>query len=123
MSKIIKLLEAKLTGDQRAGQQLAMNYTGYNIEYNNGISSDRDYQISVYARFGAKGWVSNRDYLKDGDLTHNYVVRDIKRGLVEEVFGEFRPYLMDIRRALYEHNFELVREKLNELETEMYKVD
>lgn len=123
MSKIIKLLEAKLTGNQRAGDQLAMNYTGYNIKYDNSIHLDRDYEISVYARFGAKGWVSNLDYLKDGDLAHNYVVRDIKLGLVEEVFGEFRPYILDIRRALYERNYELVREKLNELESEMFKVD
>ena len=47
-------------------------------------------------------------------------VKDIKRAIIEEVFGEFRPLIYDMRTALYDGNKAELRKMLGELEDAMF---
>lgn len=118
MSKLIELVNSRFTGDQKAG--LDMKYSNVNIEYELEYD-DRYYQIRVDVNFGAFGYVKTRNAQKNEEFEK--VVYDIKRGIVEEVFGEFRPILMDMRRLIYEQDMTKLREKINELEVQMFSVE
>jgi len=124
VSKLAKLLEATYTNNVRAGQELQMDYTKTNFEYQSSPDfHSRDYEIRVNASFGSKGWVTYSDYIKGGDLSSHFVVKNIKRGVIEEVFGEFRPTLHKLRTALYDRNFDEARQILNELEYDMFTIE
>ena len=47
-------------------------------------------------------------------------IKDIKRAIIEEVFGEFRPLIYDLRTALYGGNKGDLRKLLGELEDAMF---
>lgn len=126
MSRLIELVNSKFTGVQKAG--LDMKYSNVNVEYGPeydfSLKSNGDYryyQIRVDVNFGALGYVKTRNAQKNSD--YEIVVYDIKRGLAEEVFGEFRPILMDMRRLIYEQDMTKLREKINELEAQMFSVE
>lgn len=48
-------------------------------------------------------------------------LRVIKRRVIEEVFGEFRPLIRGLEVAIYNQNNEQALEKLRELEKEMFE--
>jgi hypothetical protein len=124
MSKLAELLQAAYTNNVRVGQELQMDYTKTNFEYQSSPDfHSRDYEVRVNVSFGSKGWVTYSDYIKDGDLSSHYVVKNIKRGVIEEVFGEFRPSLYKLRTALYDRNFDEARQILNQLEYDMFTVE
>ena len=47
-------------------------------------------------------------------------IKDIKRAIIEEVFGEFRPLIYDMRAALYGDSNGDLRKLLGELEDAMF---
>ena len=47
-------------------------------------------------------------------------IKDIKRAIIEDVFGEFRPLIYDMRAALYDDNKTDLRKLLGELEDAMF---
>ena len=47
-------------------------------------------------------------------------IKDIKRAIIEEVFGEFRPLIYDMRAALYDGSKADLRKLLGELEDAMF---
>lgn len=50
-------------------------------------------------------------------------VQTVKRAVVEEVFGEFRPYFRALEVALYEHDWNRARTLIREFETQMFAID
>lgn len=54
------------------------------------------------------------------DVTPEDAIKDIKRAVIEEVFGEFRPLIYDMRTALYDGNKAELRKMLGELEDAMF---
>lgn len=124
MSKLAKLLEATYTGNVRAGQELQMDYTKTNFEYDSLPNfHNMDYEIRANVSFGSRGWISQSDYIKDRKLSSHYVVKNIKRGVIEEVFGEFRPHLYKLRTAIYNRDFDIARELIEKLEYDMFTVE
>ena len=47
-------------------------------------------------------------------------IKDIKRAIIEDVFGEFRPLIYDMRAALYDDNKTDLRKLLGELEDALF---
>ena len=60
--------------------------------------------------------VSNFDISK-------YVLNDVKRAIIEEVFGEFRAHFRAMEMALWEHDIDKARAALKAFETQMFTVD
>ena len=54
------------------------------------------------------------------DVDPKDAIKDIKRVIIEEVFGEFRPLIYDMRTALYGGNKADLRKMLGELEDAMF---
>jgi hypothetical protein len=44
----------------------------------------------------------------------------VKRAMIEEVFGEFRPLIIEMRRSLYDEDTQRVRTLLARLEEQMF---
>jgi hypothetical protein len=64
-------------------------------------------------------WIHEHSISKKDDNL-NDTIYDLKRAVVEEVFGEFRPMLMEMRAALHDRDTTKLRELLIELETKMF---
>lgn len=54
------------------------------------------------------------------DVDPEDAIKDIKRAVIEDVFGEFRPLIYDMRAALYDDNKTDLRKLLGELEDALF---
>jgi hypothetical protein len=79
-------------------------------------------QVKVSAKFEYTGWIDcdikdgNRiDAEKMADFMHN-----VKRSVIEDVFGEFRPLLIEMRTAIYDDDMTRVRTLLAQMENQMF---
>lgn len=71
-----------------------------------------EYRLEV--KFAVRGYA---DKDKSEDIVR---LKDMaKRQILEEVFGEFRPMLRRVERAIYELNWDEARDALRDLEMEM----
>lgn len=64
-------------------------------------------------------WIHDYSIAKKDDKYAD-TIYDLKRAVVEEVFGEFRPLLMEMRATLHNRDLEKLRRLLNELEDQMF---
>ena len=55
------------------------------------------------------------------DVIHEEHVKAAKRKIVEAVFGEFRPFFIQINSELFNRNFERARELIREMEDSMFE--
>jgi hypothetical protein len=79
-------------------------------------------QVKVFAKFEYTGWVdydvqngSRVDAEKLADFMHN-----VKRSVIEDVFGEFRPLLIEMRTAIYDDDMTRLRTLLAQIENQMF---
>jgi hypothetical protein len=77
-----------------------------------GPLAKREYYLGVRLRI--KGYADSDD---GADMVH--LKEMCKRQILDEVFGEFRPLLRRLERAIYEMNFDDARTALADLENEM----
>ena len=69
---------------------------------------------------------SSSDCISSSAADHNNIdlyteaLRDLKRVMIEEVFGEFRPMIIEMRAALYDEDTSRVRRLLAEMEHSMF---
>jgi hypothetical protein len=122
MSKIAELITAKITGDVKAVRALNMNLTevrkdSTTLEY--GLR--RGYRIEC--RIGAQAFVDDgfpgdSQEVKEREIM--YAVETVKRGIIEEIFGEFKPILRELAMATYDEDTRRVRSLLTQLEQKMF---
>ena len=118
MSRLSKAISETYTGEVRA----ARNNLKY-VEVNSSITDakvtfDRHYVFDIVAKFGAHGIISD-----SVDGSHSEVVKNVRRTVVEEVFGEFRPLINDLRIAMYRQDDYQARAILDKLEYQMFQED
>lgn len=110
MSKLSKAIRALQTGEVRVKKD---NFKFTEIKHWNQLSPDylyREYRIE--AKFGVSV------YAKEETLSD--AVKDAKFAINEEIFGEFRPILTEIRIALYDVDFTRAKKLLSQLENQMF---
>ena len=112
MSKLSDAITATFTGETVHTMQF-VDIEASSISMPSYSSYPTSYVYNVEARFGMSKVVTSH-------LTE--CQKDIRRAVIEEVFGEFRPYLSNMRAALYERDDGKVRRLLNELEERMFDV-
>lgn len=113
MSKLAKAIDATTTGNVREARDLKLNYLDITEETSivSHYSLDKQYRIGV--AFRQTIYISERDNFSDAVLA-------VKRAMIEEVFGEFRPYIIEMQSALYVEDRARIRTLLAELENKMF---
>lgn len=77
-----------------------------------GTLAKREYYLGV--RLRVKGYADSEH---GAEMVH--LKEMCKRQILDEVFGEFRPLLRRLERAIYEMNFDAAHKALADLENEM----
>jgi hypothetical protein len=120
MSKLAKSLKAFATNNVVASRKHKMKYVDANMSVRD-MSDDRLREFRFEVRLGvskvyAPYFDSNVDISKE-------IRKDLTQAIVQEIFGEFRPILSEMRIALYNEDSTRMRELIAELEYQMFVED
>jgi hypothetical protein len=77
-------------------------------------------QVKVFAKFEYIGWI---DYDLSGKLDKEKLedfMHNIKRSVIEDVFGEFRPLIVEMRTAIYDDDMVRLKTLLAHIENQMF---
>lgn len=116
MSKLAKAIDYEIGKDyyyKVAPPKLKYTDVKFSVEdINTDLSKTREYKIAVELK--------SKAFLSEFDPGRDEVVQKIKRAMIEEVFGEFRPLIYNLHAALYDRNTDGAVKILNELEHVMF---
>jgi len=118
MSKLSEAIKATSTYNVVAGRDLGFNLTNIEESVTEGYAHQRYKVVRLMAKFGAEVTIMETD--TDGQL--NEARQSIRKAVVEEVFGEFRPIINQIRIAAYQDDRFQVARLIGELESQMFGV-
>jgi hypothetical protein len=123
MSKLIKSIQADVTNNYRVkpSRYITSEINMSPVEYMNGRIAKAK-QVDIRVKIGASAWIEDIPTKVPVD-TYTEAVYDMKRGIIEEVFGEFRPLIIEMRTALYDEDTGRLRTLLAELEQQMFTVE
>lgn len=117
MSKLAKMIEARFTGNQAYAEQ---KISGWDF-----VVATRPVNSSVVLPetireyvFTLECWV--KKYVSENEDEKEVAFKHIKRAMIEQVFGEFRPLIIEMHSALYDNDRTRVSELLNKLEDTMF---
>ena len=117
MSKLAKAINATVTGDVKATRDLKLNY----LEVSKTVSEAEYPRLAKKYKIGVKletsCWLDER---VGAHSSYQDMLFSVKRAMIEEVFGEFRPLIIEMRRALYDEDTQRVRTLLAWLEEQMF---
>jgi hypothetical protein len=121
MSKLSLAIDYKATGNITALNKLNYNYTDISINSHTKQDFMREYEILV--KIYAKKWF-DEDSLIISKENENAIKQDvytsIKKAIVEEIFGEFRPIIYEMQSAIYDRDTTRLRLLTSELEHKMF---
>jgi len=121
MSKLSKAINATYYRDKAVPSDLHLNCIDIDmtIEPVNTYEMRRYRVYDVRANFAVKKVV---DFNGGNDYKiHNDTLKDIKTCIVEEVFGEFRQNIVEMRMALYQKDDSKMKDLLLKLEQQMFQ--
>jgi hypothetical protein len=119
MSKFSKALKS-VTKDH-SGPETEMRFVDFQSNVNQ-LYAGSVREIQVGARFLINRVVSiNEDYHNLEDIS-KIITTQLNSLLIEELFGEFRPILREIKYATMYNNIEKVQDLIHQLEKQMYDV-
>lgn len=110
MSKLSKAIDVVLQG--RAAPLKDFNFTEVTTKWSPIDVTHKKYEI--YAKLGASVILS-----ADEDQISN-AVEAVRRAVIEEIFGEFRAPISELRVALYQADLSKARDLLAKLELKMF---
>ena len=122
MSKLAQAITATITNERVVSQKMPQNYS---VEFKTqkvgsyaqgGIKTA--YDIGV--KFNKRAYVDESSTSTSNIDIHYEMIKHIRRAMIEEVFGEFRPYLIGMRSALYDRDDTRMRTLIAELEEKMF---
>lgn len=119
MSKLATKIDDVLTGQHRTSRLPAVRYT--DIKFTSGITHNQygfDKEVMLDFRLRTNAWVNEQEW--NNTEVRSTIIRDLKRSLIEEVFGEFRPLIIELRSSLYDGDTVRTRALLAELENQMF---
>lgn len=122
MSKLSQAIDYQFTGNKSYLDKPKNNYLDvYTTVQDIGYPKiGREFKIGVNLK--ATKWVDDTQInTSNENLTIvSDVLKDLKRAMIEEVFGEFRPLIIEMRSALYDKDNTRVRQLLVEMEQKMF---
>ena len=118
MSKLAELIELTATGNHRAVRDMKLNYLAANLHVNSSVSTHYDKEVLFEVKLRSHQYL---DYSLPEDIL-NLTIRDIKGAMIYEVFGEFKPLLIELRAAVYNEDRSKVSVLLAELDNKMFNL-
>lgn len=123
MSKLSQAIDYEFTGNKSYLEKPKNNYLDVStavqdIGYPN---IGREFKIGV--KLQAIKWVDDTNLIQSKEnepAIVSEVLKDLKRAMIEEVFGEFRWMIIEMRSALYDKDNNRVRTLLAEMEHKMF---
>ena len=123
MSKLSDAIDYEFTGNKSYLERPKNNYldvstTVQDIGY---PTIGREFKIGV--KLQATKWVDDTRLIQSNEnepAIVSEVLNDLRRAMIEEVFGEFRPLIIEMRSALYDKDNTRVRTLLAEMEHKMF---
>lgn len=118
MSKFAQQLTAKDTGNRKL---ISSMMSGSSVKENpNEILTAKVYEIGV--KFGINLAIPSDDLARKTNENEifNESVAAARKAIVEEVFGEFRGPISELRVAIYERDFARAKYILSNLEHQMF---
>jgi len=124
MSKLAAAISHTISGQKKILEERKINYLDVSVDVTkNPVSYKVATEVKVGVKLETKLWIDELDVDKtigpNIDPIHE-ALYDIKRVMVEEVFGEFRPIILEMRAALYDSDKYRLRRLLAELENQMF---
>ena len=122
MSKLAKHIDAKVFYND--SRPLKLNLPKY-FEVEQAISHlkvEREYRVAIGVKFEQSVWLSEVEIQNTGAALERAKVK-VKQAMIEELFGEFRPLILDLQVAAYEQDYQKVRELVDKLEHQMFFED
>ena len=123
MSKLSDAIDYEFTGNKSYLESPKNNYldvstTVQDIGY---PTIGREFKIGV--KLQTTKWVDDTRLIQSNEnepAIVSEVLNDLRRAMIEEVFGEFRPLIIEMRSALYDKDNTRVRTLLAEMEHKMF---
>lgn len=119
MSKLAREINAQVTGEVKLKK---MRYAVIKHELSPAVMSpslSAAKGVRMTATFSHTAWVNDLGTASEGTLLGE-ALYDTKRAIVEDVFGEFRPLIVEMRCALHDADTDRIRQLLTELEHQMF---
>jgi hypothetical protein len=117
MSKLATMITATQTGNKRAVQNTKYLSVDMNSQAIQGYHAE--YQVRLSVNLTKDAFISDDMKASNTDIWKESLYH-MRRAMIEEVFGEFRPLIIEARTAVYEKDFDRLRLLLAELENQMF---
>jgi hypothetical protein len=122
MSKLAKAIDYQATRNLSAIQNFGYKYTDVSIYAEENVANfAREYKIEV--KLSTVKWFDKTALIDTGEnepAIRQEIYSTIKRAMIEEVFGEFRPLIIELQSAIYDKNLDRMRQLTAELEHKMF---
>ena len=116
MSKLAKLIDATMTGDVGAYRAISPKY----IDVVTSVSDELPYGTSPRSYTYKLGVSLYKIVAVKENTRVQEILHDVKMAMIEEIFGEFRPIISEMRAGLYEEDTARLRALISELENQMF---
>lgn len=119
MSRLAHEINARVTGDFKLKK---MRYADIKHELSPTMTSPTmlaSKGVRMSATFAHTSWINDLGQASEGTLLGE-ALYDTKRAIIEDVFGEFRPLIIEMRCALHDVDTDRLRRLLAELEHQMF---
>jgi hypothetical protein len=120
MSKLAKAIDYKKTGNVSAPQNFGYNYTDISFHAQK-VDFVHEYKIEV--KLSTRKWFDETALISSNEhasAIRQEVYTSIKCAMIEEIFGEFRPIIIELQSAIYDKNLDRIRRLTAELEHKMF---
>jgi hypothetical protein len=126
MSKLAKAITYALTGNKKAIRDMKFRYTDVDIHMRETYGTyNIAKEVLIQTKLSANAWVKETFHKNYGSQEEEFkeVLYDVKRAMIEEVFGEFRPILIEMKSALHDEDTTRIRALIADLEYKMFVED
>jgi hypothetical protein len=120
MSKLAKAIDYQKTGNVSASQNFGYNYTDISLRAQ---KVDFAYEYKIEVNLSTRKWFDETSLISTNEnesAIRQEVYSSIKRAMIEEIFGEFRPIIIELQSAIYDKNLDRMRRLTAELEHKMF---
>lgn len=119
MSKFAESIKARATYETKPSLIKSLEVkTDYPDGPYGGLATARQVRIGVNIEKTA--WIDAWELEQLGGEVLLRAQHDIRRAIIEDVFGEFRPLILEMRAAAYDTDMNKMRELLSKLEHQMF---
>lgn len=122
MSKLSQQINAVIQ-NKRAINSEPLTFADFSLEYSSNKIAYPDYeqQVAFTGTFGCKYFIDEKLAHKNSDALVE-TLKNVRRSVVEEIFGEFRLPLRELRHYLLSRDYYAAEKVLNKLEEQMFNV-